>query len=166
MAEGSQDDLDFERVFREEFAPVLRTVFLICHDHHRAEEITQDAFVQTLRHWGRVRTMDKPGAWVRRVALRLAIKSVHRDARRRRAEQTLPGRSELNDGDLDLLEAVRRLPAQQRAAVVLYYYEDRPVAEVADLLGCAPATARVHIHRARARLAFELDQGVIDRVGD
>ena len=166
MAEGSQGDLDFEQVFREEFQTVLRTVFLICHNHHRAEEVTQDAFVQMLRHWDRVRTMDKPGAWVRRVAVRLAIKSVHREAPRRHAEHTLPDEIELHEGDLDVLEAVRRLPAQQRAAVVLYYFEDRPVAEIADMLGCAPATARVHIHRAKARLAFELNQEVIDRVGE
>jgi RNA polymerase sigma-70 factor (ECF subfamily) len=166
MVDGSRGHLEFEQVFREEFAPILRTVFLIGHNHHRAEEITQDAFVQMLRHWDRVRTMDKPGAWVRRVAVRLAIKSVHREARRRNAEHALPDQVELYDGDLDVLEAVRRLPAQQRAAVVLYYFEDRPVAEIADLLGCAPATARVHIHRARGRLAFELDQEVIDRVGD
>lgn len=52
----------------------------------------------------------------------------------------------------------------QRTAVVLFYFEDRPVAEIADLLGCAPATARVHLHKARRRLAATLGGEVDDDV--
>jgi len=55
--------------------------------------------------------------------------------------------------DLDVLRAVAKLPGTQRAAIVLFYLEDRPVAEVADSLGCSDATARVHLHRGRKRLA-------------
>jgi RNA polymerase sigma-70 factor (ECF subfamily) len=64
--------------------------------------------------------------------------------------------------DLDVLDAVRRLPGMQRAAVTLFYFEDRSVAEIADLLGCAEPTARVHLHRARKRLAELL----ADEAGD
>lgn len=164
---GSYEDSGrFEEVFRVEYAPVLRTVYLICHDHHRSEEITQDAFVQLLRHWERVRSLDKPGAWVRRVAIRLAVKSVHRETRRVRTQRDVSGPVPTEAMDRDVMTAVRRLPAQQRAAVVLYYFEDRPVDEIADLLGCAPSTVRVHIHRARGRLARELGGEVSDRVGD
>lgn len=60
--------------------------------------------------------------------------------------------------------AVRLLPLKQRTAVVLFYFEDRPVAEVAQLLGCSPATARVHLHRARRRLAALLGEVVDDVV--
>jgi RNA polymerase sigma factor (sigma-70 family) len=55
--------------------------------------------------------------------------------------------------DAELLASLRRLSPAQRAAIVLHYFEDRPVSEVADLLGCKPATASVHLHRARVRLA-------------
>jgi RNA polymerase sigma-70 factor (ECF subfamily) len=48
--------------------------------------------------------------------------------------------------------AVDALPVQQRVAVALHYLEDRPVAEIAELMGCAPATARVHLHRGRQAL--------------
>ena len=57
------------------------------------------------------------------------------------------------ESPLDVAGAVRRLPTSQRAAIVLHYYEDRPVAEIASILGCAEATARVHLHRGRKRLA-------------
>lgn len=58
--------------------------------------------------------------------------------------------------DLDLVRATATLPAQQRAAVALYYYEDRPIAEVADLLGCSGPAAKVLLHRARQALAARL----------
>ena len=53
----------------------------------------------------------------------------------------------------EVFAAVRALPTNQRVAVVLHYFEDRPVAEIADALGCAEATARVHLFKARQRLA-------------
>jgi RNA polymerase sigma-70 factor (ECF subfamily) len=57
------------------------------------------------------------------------------------------------DAKPELADAIRQLPGAQRAAIVLFYYEDRPVAEIAAILGCAEATARVHLHRGRKRMA-------------
>jgi RNA polymerase sigma-70 factor (ECF subfamily) len=73
---------------------------------------------------------------------------------------------EVDARDAALMAAVRSLPSQQRAAVVLFYLEDRPLAEIAEILGCAAATARVHVHRARARLAEAMGKEEVDRVGD
>jgi Sigma-70 region 2 len=53
----------------------LRSVFLIVRDRGRAEEITQEAFVKLYTHWRRVARYDRPDAWVRRVAIRMAIRS-------------------------------------------------------------------------------------------
>src|SRR5262249_37577177 len=55
--------------------------------------------------------------------------------------------------DLVVRDAMQQLPAKQRAAVALFYLEDRPVAEVADLLGISVSTCTVHLTRARRRLA-------------
>jgi RNA polymerase sigma-70 factor (ECF subfamily) len=52
---------------------------------------------------------------------------------------------------------VRRLPHRQRVAIALFYVEDRPVAEIAAVLGCAEATARVHLLRGRRSLAERLE---------
>ena len=51
------------------------------------------------------------------------------------------------------MRAIGQLPPAQRAAVVLFYFEDRPAGEIARILGCAGSTARVHLVHARARLA-------------
>jgi RNA polymerase sigma-70 factor, ECF subfamily len=67
---------------------------------------------------------------------------------------------------VDVLQAVRRLPAAQRAAVVLFYFEDRPVAEVAQILACPEVTAKVYLHRARKRLATLLGQKEAEEIKD
>jgi RNA polymerase sigma-70 factor (ECF subfamily) len=62
--------------------------------------------------------------------------------------------------DVDLVDAIQQLTPRQRAVVVLYYFEDRPVQEVADLVDCSASTVTVHLHRARQRLAEILGEEV------
>jgi RNA polymerase sigma-70 factor (ECF subfamily) len=158
------EPLDFEALFRLEFPAIARTTYLIVHDHAVAEEIAQDAFLQLFRKWARVSRYERPGAWVRRVALRMAVRAAQREGRRPNLEQraigVAPGEGATRDDEV--LAAVSTLAPMQRAAVVLHYFEDRPVAEVADLLRCSPATAKVHLHRARHRLADLLGEEVDD----
>jgi RNA polymerase sigma-70 factor, ECF subfamily len=158
----------FTAFFLAEYPRMVRTVYLIVHDHGRAEEIAQDAFEQLLDHWETVSGYEQPGAWVRRVAIRMAV----RVGKRERLRPLLERRSRTGTDELavegtsdEVLAAVRTLPTNQRVAVVLHYFEDRPVAEIADALGCAPATARVHLHKARQRLAELLHEEVDDVVG-
>ena len=147
--EGEQDYAAF---FRAEFTAVLRTISLILRDHGRAEDVTQDAFVQLLRHWPKVSTYEKPQAWVRRIAIRLAMRSIRRQRLISFLTLDLPTAAAPPTTQLDVTGAVRQLSGSQRAAIVLYYFEDRPVAEIAAILGCAEPTARVHLHRGRNRL--------------
>jgi RNA polymerase sigma-70 factor (ECF subfamily) len=150
---ATEAPLDFTRFFYDEFAPVVRTVALILRDAERAEDITQDAFLQLLLNWNKVSAYKSPAGWVRRVAIRLAMRALRRDKLwslvRRQLVPSAPERPSRHD----LADAITKLPSSQRAAIVLHYYEDRPVAEVATLIGCSEATARVRLHRARRRLA-------------
>jgi RNA polymerase sigma-70 factor (ECF subfamily) len=155
---GEAVDREFEELFDAEFPAVVRSVFLVCQDLGRAEDLAQDAFVELLRRWRRVSRYERPGAWVRRVAIRKAVQVTRREARRswleRRAATATTGAAlepaSLVDGGL--WAAVSSLPAQQRAVVALFYYEDLSVEEVAGVLGCSVSTAKVHLHRARQAL--------------
>jgi RNA polymerase sigma factor (sigma-70 family) len=148
---------EFTWLFRNEYPAVVRTVALILGDQRDAEDVTQEAFLRLLAHWRRVSRYERPGAWVRRVAIRLAGR--HHRARERAARvlQRLVPRSEeaAPDQGLDagLRAALLALPRARRAAAVLFYLEDIPVAEIAGLLGCRESTVRVHLHRARTQLA-------------
>jgi RNA polymerase sigma-70 factor (ECF subfamily) len=62
------------------------------------------------------------------------------------------------------LAALARLPGKQRAAAVLFYFEDRPVDEIGQILDCSTSTAGVHLHRARIRLGELLSEEVVGDV--
>ena len=161
----SVTDVAFEYTafFRDEFAGVLRTIELMLRDRGRAEEITQDAFVQLYLNWPKISRYERPDAWVRRVAIRLMMRSVRRDRLWRLVRGNLLPSAPDPPSRYDLAGAIRQLSGGQRAAIVLHYYEDRPVTEVAILLGCSESTARVQLHRGRKRLAQLLgedDDGV------
>ena len=153
---------DYSAFFRAEFPPVLRTVELMIRDHGRAEELVQDAFVQLLLRWPKISRYERPDQWVRRVAIRLAIRMLRRDRLWQLVRGGLLPREPAPPSRYDLDGAIKRLPGSQRAAIVLHYYEDRPTAEIAVILGCSESTARVHLHHARKRLATLL--GEDDRV--
>jgi RNA polymerase sigma factor (sigma-70 family) len=143
----------FEVVFRSSYASVLRTVFVILHDRDRAEEVTQDAFLRLFEKWGGLRRVEYPAAYARTCAVRAAIRQGRRnkvvvvvsEVHATAAPDQLP--------DVDLARAVASLPVRQRAAVALFYLDDRPVEEVAELLGVSGSTVKQHLHRARATLA-------------
>ena len=70
-----------------------------------------------------------------------------------RRQEVLPA---LDPQDDEFWAEVRALPKRQAQALALHYLEDRPVAEVADILDCSPSTAKVHLHKGRIRLAERL----------
>ena len=146
--------------FQAEYPMVLRTVFLILGDRGRAEDVSQEAFVQLLLHWGKVSRYQRPEAWVRRVAIRLAVRTSRRDRLRTALEREAPRRREPPFPDLDLADALRKLPMQQRACVLLFYLEDRPIAEIVEILEISEGAVKVHLHRARQRLSVLLGEEV------
>lgn len=170
MGAGRTSSRDaFSGFFRAEYQAVVRTVELMLGDHEAALDVAQEAFARLYRHWWRVSRYEAPAAWVRRVAVNLAISHLRRRRLQQRVLATLaPETAAQPETDDAVLAAVRALPPAQRAAVVLYYFEDQPTSEVATLIGCSEATARVHLHRARAKLAAALGpaEGVARRPSD
>ena len=139
----SDPTAEFTRFFEVEFPTVVRTAYFIVHDLQRAEDVAQEAFTQLYTHWTKVAAYQRPDAWVRRVAIRMAVRaarqrtSPHPDLER----ETAPTAEGVTPQDIDLIRAIRQLPPRQRAAVALFYFEDLPVAEVAHIMGCAEGTA-------------------------
>jgi RNA polymerase sigma factor (sigma-70 family) len=160
QAVRSEDE--YAAFYRAEFPHVVRTSYLIVHDRERAEDVAQEAFIQLLAHWSKVSRYQQPGAWVRRVAIRIASRSARRERLRPVLEQGIDPSPVFAAQDVDLLNAIKQLPTRQRAAVALFYFEDRPLPEVADILGCSHAAAKVHVFNARRRLADLLGEEVLD----
>jgi RNA polymerase sigma factor (sigma-70 family) len=118
-----------------------------------AEEVVQDAFERAMREpdfFGRVRD---PLAWLRTVATRAALGRLRRRALLDRAQRFL-GRQDhqIDPHRTDLEAALQRLPAKQRAAVVLRYYHQAPYSEIASALDMDEQSVGPLLTRARAAL--------------
>ena len=136
-----------EQAYRETGDRLWWAVLAFAGDRDVASDAVAEAFAQALRRGDEVRVVE---AWVWRAAFRIAAGELQR---RGRLTDRVPDATyepfEATDRVFDLLPT---LPAKQRAAVVLHYYADKPVAEIADILGCSPTTVSVHLHRGRSRL--------------
>jgi len=141
------DEAGFDALFRRELGPITRTAYLVVGDWEVARELAQDAFVQALRHWRKVRDLESPGGWVRRLAIGAA-----------------PGQASGDSVTLDVRDALLALPVRQRASIVLHYLDDRPVAEIATLLGCSTGSVKTHLARGRHALAALLGEDVTDEL--
>jgi DNA-directed RNA polymerase specialized sigma24 family protein len=146
-------DAEFTEFFRAEYPGLVRALYLVTRDREQARDIAQDAFIQLFARWWRISHYDRPEAWIRRVGIRMAVRASKRERVRAHLERELDFATFPMPVDLDVIRAVDQLPSSQRAAVALFYLEDRPVSEVAEILGCTEMTAKVHLHRARKRLA-------------
>ena len=139
---------DFETLFRGHASQVYRTLYAFTAGRRGiAEEATAEAFARAIAHDERIRD---PLAWIYRTALRVAAAELRRE--RREPPEAESARTDEAPGLARLVDALRELSPNQRAAVVLRYEADLPVSEVAARMGINAATVRVHLHRGRARL--------------
>jgi RNA polymerase sigma factor (sigma-70 family) len=138
---------EVEELYRSEGARLWSAVRAYTGDPFISDDAVAEAFAQLLRRGDDVR---KPGAWVWTTAFRIAA----RELQQRRAAGTDPPDTSYDPAmpDQRVLSAIARLSDRQRAAVVLHYYADRPVKEVADLLGTTASAVSVHLFRARKNL--------------
>ncbi len=149
----------FDVFYAAEFDRVLRTAALVTRDRGVAEEVTQEAFAKAYASWWRVSRYEMPDAWVRKVAMRMAIRQVQRRKAWEKIASTISAPDDHSDPehpDERVAAAVGQLHASQRVATVLHYLEDRPIAEIAEIMDCAESTVKVHLHRARQKLAHVL----------
>ena len=144
----------FEDFYREQWAKMVRLAWLMTGSRELAEDLVQDAFVQVGAKWASVET---PTAYLRVTVTNAVRAHARREGRKRslpneRVQPVLPG--EL-DETWQLLE---RLPARQRQALVLRFYADLPLTEVADALRCRVGTAKSLVHRGLARMKEYTDR--------
>lgn len=141
----------FERLWREEYPRVVRTAWLITGDREEAADVAQETFARAYERWRTVSALDRPGAWLHRVAANLSL-----TWRRRRARERHPTVSEAIDPveipDPALFDALRALAPAQRAAVVLRHWADLSVEDTAIALGKRPGTVKALTHQGLARL--------------
>ena len=139
---------------------LLRFAYVLTGNSADAEDVVQDALSRALPAWSRICAADDPDAYVRRMVVN-AHTSWWRKFRRREspvAEVRLGGAPDPEPRDDRLWQACRNLPADQRTAVVLRFYEDMEYADISALTGVREGSVRSRVSRGLAALRKELGE--------
>jgi len=153
-------DDGFAAFYTGEFPRAVALSRSLCGSWAVAEELTQEAFLTAHRRWRRVRDLDDPGQWVRRIVANRSVSSFRRSQAERRALARLgPGRTvdDPPSPDGDLLARIADLPPKQAVAIAAVYVDQLDHTEAAALVGCSPSTLRTHLQRGRAALRLAHD---------
>jgi RNA polymerase sigma-70 factor (sigma-E family) len=147
-----------------------RTGFLLSGDWHLAEDLAQETLLRLYAVWPRVSRSGAPDAYARRTLVNAYRGTLRRPWRREQFTDVVPdvvaGVEGPHDDRDELLAALAGLGASQRAIVVLRYWEDMSVTDVADLLNLSPGTVRSQASRALLTLRNRLPATPSSRVGD
>ncbi|SNT36052.1 RNA polymerase sigma-70 factor, sigma-E family [Asanoa hainanensis] len=151
------DDEGFRQFVRDQWAPLVRTAYLLTGDRGTAEDLVQAALEKTHRRWERI---DTPSVYVRRAMVNTASSWWRR---RRPLEVPLLASDSPVRGDAfvqieqrqQLLVALRRLPPRTQAVLVLRYFEDLSEADTATVLGCSIGSVKSQASRGLARLRLD-----------
>jgi len=150
-------DTDFETFCRSEYDVVFRACLAFSGSREIAMDASQEAFARAFARWRRLSRHRWAGGWVMTTALNLCRRAL-------KPPRTIAGAGApmtVADPDLaiDVVEALRTLPARQRQAVLLYYLADLPVAAVAELMNASEGSVKTHLSRARKNLGTKLLPG-------
>ena len=140
-------EAEFSAFVAERSTPLLRIASLLCAgDVAAGEDLLQDALVEVYRRWSSIREPASREAYVRRVLVRMASRRWRRRSRGEARSVTLVDAPEPSQVDaalaVDVRRALRALPVEQRAVIVLRYFEDMTEAQIAAVLQCPPGTVK------------------------
>jgi len=152
---------------------VVRTAYLITGNKSDSEDVAQETFVKAYLHIAELKNDAGFKPWMMQILVRTAYRTGKKKSREvpdEEIERLSEGQSILSPlGQMIKREeaemisrAVAALPVKQRTAVVLYYYNELSVGEIAKMLGCREGTVKSRLHTARKYLKVELE-GQIDR---
>jgi RNA polymerase sigma-70 factor (sigma-E family) len=134
---------------------LLRTAYLLTHDHALAEDLLQTALTKAWFAWRRIQ--GEPEPYVRKILVNTYATWWRRKWNGEQPTEHLPEREAPSDGGepTDLWSAMGRLPRRMRAVVVLRYFEDLTEAQTAEVLGCSVGTVKSQTSKALAKLRID-----------
>jgi RNA polymerase sigma-70 factor (ECF subfamily) len=149
---------DFDEFYARTFPVLSSQLFAYLGDRAEAQDVVQEAFCRAFSRWKHISGYQDPVAWVRRVAWNLATSRFRRrrtamNFLRRQREEHL---QEPSPDRIVLVEALAKIPAQLRKAVVLHYIGDLTIAEIAAQEDVAEGTVKSWLSRGRAALGEQL----------
>ena len=160
----SERDEMLRQMIGEHQRALLRMCYLYLHDVQLAEDAVQETFIKAMRALDSFRGEASAKTWLTRIAMRTCMdmrrSSWFRREDRRVTPEMLPEKSQEAEAEESALTlAVMNLPRKEREVVLLYYYQDMTMKEIAGTLGVTQPTVTYRLRRARERLRLEMEGG-------
>jgi len=157
----SRRDAEFTDFVATRMMALRRIAYLLCQDWHRADDLVQVAITKLYVNWHRASVMDHTEAYVRTILVREYLSERRSGwARRVSLDGVLPELAASQpdrDVGLDINAALAGLPPRQRATIVLRFYCDLTVEQVAHVLGCTPGTVKSQTAKGLGALRHALE---------
>ncbi|MDL4771930.1 SigE family RNA polymerase sigma factor [Actinomadura xylanilytica] len=157
----AKDPDGFQEFATTRGASLFRTARLLCNDWHLAEDLVQTTLGKLYASWRRAQRADNTEAYARKVLMRTYLSHMRKRSNRETPRDQMPDTA-ATGGDqelrMTLLDVLARLSAQDRAVLVLRYWEDQSVEEVASLLRLSSGAVRNRSMRALDRLRAEFGE--------
>jgi RNA polymerase sigma factor (sigma-70 family) len=151
----SKRDQEFVEFVQVRSPALRRAAYLMIHDWHSAEDLTQQVLVKIYVHWARSDDARRM-AYARKILTNECLKYLHRRRQEVLVENVREATAQTVEPVQGLLEEVRKLPPRQRAVIALRIYEDQSIAEVADMLEVSEGTVKSQTARALDKLRSRL----------
>ena len=165
IVKGPDNDREavIRRMIGEHQTALLRLCYLYLHDVQLAEDAVQETFIKAYRTLDTFRGASSEKTWLTRIAMRTCCDMRRsfwfRRMDRRITPEMLPDRaSEAEEDETALTLAVMNLPRREREVILLYYYQDMNMTDIAAALGLTQPTVSYRLRRARERLRQELER--------
>jgi RNA polymerase sigma-70 factor (ECF subfamily) len=178
LVEAAQaDPARFEALYRKYLAQVYSFVYYELRNHHDAEDATERTFLSALANLARFEERAKPGDGEGASTFKVWLFQIARNAvaeRRRRLRRhpeapieaaagiadplDVTASAEVHEGAGAALQAISKLPADRRRALILRFVDEMSTPEIAGILGRSEGAVRVLIHRALKSVARDLDE--------
>ena len=156
---------EFVKFVEDAFPRLRRTAFLLCGDWHTAEDLAQTALVKMFVSWRKIEQRDAADAYARRTL----VNTYRTHMRLKRTGELLTGRlpepsvqASAPEERMLVLDALAALPPRSRTVVVLRYWEDLSVEQVAEMLGCSTGNVKSLSARALKKLQPLLGEGLAE----
>ena len=163
----AKDKAAFDALYEKYKNTLLRMAYLVSGQMYDAEDIVQETFVKCFLHIGDLKKNEGFRPWLFQILYRTAY-AHGRKRKREIPEEDIAIRADATDGvtcldriiqtetDWKVKQAVQSLDFKHRAVVVLYYFNEMPIKEMARVLGCTEGTAKSRLFAARKKLKDKL----------
>jgi RNA polymerase sigma-70 factor (ECF subfamily) len=163
------DKCSFDLLYDKYKNTALRTAYLITGNLPDSEDVVQDTFVKVWLHRAQLQNESGFKAWMLQILVRTAYRFCKKKSREvpkdeavlladQKAESSSLERVLAKEQAKRIAESVRHLPVKQRTVVILFYYQDCSVREIAAICGCMEGTVKSRLHTARTKLKKMLSE--------